>query len=124
VVSLLDADAPESVAERRTAERLGIAWHCIPLPGNGASTPAERAQIKTLLFDPAAAPILVHCAAGANRTGLAVGLYRLHVQGWPLDQVLEEMRAFGFEDRAHHQNLRDALAAEAALAQTKREASP
>ena len=57
VVSLLDADAPESVAERRTAEKLGIAWHCIPLPGNGASTPAERAQIKRLLFDSAAAPI-------------------------------------------------------------------
>lgn len=124
VVSLLDREAPVSVAERRTAERLGIAWHCVPLPGNGASTPAERAQVKTLLFDPDATPILVHCAAGVNRTGLAVGMYRLHIQGWALEQVLEEMRAFGFEDRAHHQNLRDALAAEAALAQEKREALP
>ncbi|HUU97254.1 MAG TPA: tyrosine-protein phosphatase [Phycisphaerae bacterium] len=124
VVSLLDREARVSVAERRTAERLGIAWHCVPLPGDGASTPAERAQVKTLLFDPDAGSTLVHCAAGVNRTGLAVGMYRLHVQGWPLEQVLEEMRAFGFEDRAHHANLRDALAAEAALAHEKREAPP
>lgn len=124
VVSLLNRDAPASVVERQTAEQIGITWHCIPLPGNGASTPAERAEIKTLLFDPDAAPTLVHCAAGVNRTGLAIGMYRLHVQGWTLEQVLEEMRAFGFEDRAHHQNLRDALAAEAALAQEKREAPP
>jgi len=124
VISLLAREAPESVAERRTAEWLGIAWHCIPLPGNGASTPAERAQVKTLLFDPDAGSTLVHCAAGVNRTGLAVGMYRLHIQGWTLEQVLEEMRAFGFEDRAHHANLRDALAAEAALAQEKREAPP
>jgi protein tyrosine/serine phosphatase len=124
VVSLLDPAVPASVAERRTAEQLAIAWHCIPLRGNGASTPAERAQIKGLLFDREAAPTLVHCGAGVNRTGLAVGMYRLHIQGWTLEQVLEEMGAFGFEDRAHHQNLRDALAVEAALAQGEGEAPP
>jgi protein tyrosine phosphatase (PTP) superfamily phosphohydrolase (DUF442 family) len=116
VVSLLDPNAPESIAERRAAERLGIAWHNVPLPGDGASTPIERARIKALLFDVKAMPILVHCAAGTNRTGLAIGLYRMHKQGWTLEEVLEEMRRFGFKDRPHHENLRQALAAEAAAA--------
>ena len=116
VISLLNPDAPESVAEREAAARLGLEWHNIPLPGNGASAPAERDRIRTLLLDENAGPTLVHCAAGANRTGLAIGMYRLHRQGWSAAQVLEEMRRFGFEDEPHHQNLRDALAAEAALA--------
>jgi len=73
-----------------------------------------------VLLDPALRPILVHCAAGVNRTGLAIGMYRLHVEGWTLEQVLEEMRHFGFEDLPKHENLRNALAAEAELARRAR----
>lgn len=120
VLSLLNPDVPESAAERRAAERLGLHWVNIPLPGNGASTPSQRAQIKAVLFDPQARPILVHCAAGTNRTGLAVGMYRLHEQGWTLDQVLAEMRAHGFEDLPRHENLRTALAAEERAAELSR----
>jgi len=117
VLSLLDAHAPVTTAEHAAATRLGIEWHNIPLPGDGASTPAERHRILELLADPNAPPMLVHCAAGTNRTGLAVGLYRLHCQHWPLEQVLAELRQFGFDDRPKHESLRQALAAEAAAAQ-------
>jgi protein tyrosine phosphatase (PTP) superfamily phosphohydrolase (DUF442 family) len=112
VLSLLNPDVPESVAERAAAERLGLRWVNVALPGNGASTLADRERIKAVLFDRGAWPVLVHCGAGTNRTGLAVGMYRLHRQGWTLEQVLEEMRAFGFEDLPRHQNLREALASE------------
>lgn len=117
VLSLLNPEAPESVAEREAAARLGLRWVNVPLPGNGASTPEERARIRQVLFDPEVAPVLVHCAAGVNRTGLAVGLYRIHRQGWTVAQVLAEMRQYGFEDLPHHQNLREALAAEFESAQ-------
>jgi len=113
VVSLLNPEAPESVAEQAAARRLGLRWINVPLRGNGASTPEDREQIKAALFDPANRPLLVHCAAGVNRTGLAVGMYRLHQQGWTLEQVMAEMRAFDFEDEPHHENLRAALQAEA-----------
>ena len=118
VLSLLDPTAPESVAERRAAERLGLRWLNVALPGDGASTPEQRQRLKSILFDDAVGPLLVHCAAGANRTGLAVGLYRLHKQAWTVDRVLDEMRSLGFKDRPHHQNLRDALAAEAVEVQS------
>lgn len=114
VISLLDPDAPVSKAERATAQRLGLVWHNVPLRGSGESTAADRRRILDLLTDPDAPPTLVHCAAGVNRTGLAIGLYRLRCQGWTLEQVLTEMRAFGFEDLPKHENLRQALAAEAA----------
>ena len=116
VISLLDPDTPGSRAEQAAARRLGIEWHNVPLSGDGASTPADREQIRALLTQPGAPPTLVHCAAGVNRTGLAVGMYRLHCQGWTLAQVMTELRATDFEDEPKHQNLRDALAAEAELA--------
>jgi protein tyrosine phosphatase (PTP) superfamily phosphohydrolase (DUF442 family) len=121
VLSLLNPDVPESVAEREAAERLGVRWVNVALPGNGASTPAEREQIRAVLFDPEAWPILVHCAAGTNRTGLAVGMYRLHRQGWTLEQVLREMREYGFEDLPRHQSLREALGSEWRAARSDRE---
>ncbi|MEW6252551.1 MAG: tyrosine-protein phosphatase [Planctomycetota bacterium] len=116
VISLLDSEAPETLGERDAAARLGIAWENVPLPGNGASTPAERDRLRALLLAPGAPPTLVHCAAGVNRTGLAVGMYRLHGQGWTLEQVMAELRATDFEDEPQHESLRQALAAEAELA--------
>ena len=109
VLSLLDPQAPESVRERQAAERLGLRWVNVPLRGDGSSTPAERARIEAVLADPQAVPVLVHCAAGVNRTGLAVGLYRIRRQGWTVEQVLAEMRRYDFEDLPKHANLRAAL---------------
>lgn len=113
VLSLLNPDVPESVAEREAAERLGLRWINIPLNGDGSSTPEARDQMKTVLFDDALGATLVHCAAGANRTGLAVGMYRIHRDGWSVEQVLEEMRRYDFEDLPKHENLRAALREEA-----------
>ncbi len=116
VICLLNEAAPVTQAERLAASRLGLDWHNISLPGDGASTAEDRARLVALLTDETAPPTLVHCAAGVNRTGLAVGLYRLHRQRWPLEQVLAELRATDFQDEPRHENLRQALVEEAARA--------
>lgn len=120
VLSLLDPAAPESVAEKAAAERLQMTWLNVPLRGNGDSTPADRERLRAILLDGNGGPLLVHCAAGVNRTGLAVGMYRLHAQGWTLEQVREEMLRFDFEDLAKHEGLRRALEEEAQAAEAQR----
>ncbi|MFN0135074.1 MAG: fused DSP-PTPase phosphatase/NAD kinase-like protein [Phycisphaerae bacterium] len=120
VLSLLDPAAPESIAERAAAERLGIRWLNVPLTGDGASKPEDREKMRTILLDEANAPLLVHCAAGANRTGLACGMVRLHRDGWTIEQVLDEMRRYSFDDLPKHENLRAALREEAELAEQRR----
>ncbi len=124
VLSLLDPTVPESVAERAAAERLGVRWLNVPLGGDGASNPAQRELIRSIVLDASLQPLLVHCAAGANRTGLACGMYRLHQHGWTVEQVLAEMRRIGFDDLPKHENLRQSLAAEARLAAERRAPHP
>lgn len=119
VLSLLNPDVPVSQAERAAADALGLRWENVPLRGNGASTRADRDRIRAILLDNEARPLLVHCSAGVNRTGLAVGMYRLHVEHWTLDQTLKELRSTDFEDLGTHQNLLDALGEEARLANSE-----
>lgn len=109
IVCLLNPDEPVTQAERAAAEELGLEWQNVGLTGDGASDARARQKILALLREPNAPPTLVHCAAGVNRTGLAVGLYRIAEQDWTYDQVLDEMRRFDFEDLPKHENLREAL---------------
>ncbi len=120
VVCLLNDEAPQTIAEEAAAARLGIAWHNIPLTGDGASTPEQRERLKAILLGEPDGPLLVHCAAGVNRTGLGVGLYRIHKQGWSYEQVLQEMLEFDFDNEPKHENLREALRREAEAAAANR----
>jgi hypothetical protein len=39
--------------------------------------------------------VLVHCAAGHDRTGLVVAYLRITAGHWPVDRAIAEMRACG-----------------------------
>jgi hypothetical protein len=42
------------------------------------------------MTDPDAQPVLVHCAAGSQRTGCAIALYRSLIEGWDDNRALGE----------------------------------
>lgn len=49
-----------------------------------------------IIADPEKGPFLVHCQHGADRTGTAVAVYRVAVQGWTKEEAVTEMTEGGF----------------------------
>ena len=41
--------------------------------------------------------VLVHCAAGSQRTGGVIALWRVLRDGWTVEQALHEMEAFDWD---------------------------
>ena len=73
----------------------GLGYASIPMH---AWHPEEEDIVEFLqvVTDPARAPVFVHCEHGADRTGTACAAYRVAVQGWAVDQAVDEMVNGGF----------------------------
>ena len=82
--------SPEELVASRTAEALGVTRYRMFLEGDGTGNPNVYVAALRILRDPANHPVLVHCAAGAQRTSGCIMLYRNFEQGVPfLDSYSE-----------------------------------
>jgi tyrosine-protein phosphatase SIW14 len=61
-----------------------------------AVTDEDVIQFLRIVTDPNKTPIFVHCQRGADRTGTVCAVYRMALQGWTLEQALDEMTHGGF----------------------------
>jgi protein tyrosine phosphatase (PTP) superfamily phosphohydrolase (DUF442 family) len=55
--------------------------------------------------DPGKQPVFVHCRRGADRTGVAVAVYRVCVEGWTKEDAIAEMVTGGFHFHSSWQHL-------------------
>lgn len=94
---------PEERRAARTAEALGVTRHRIALFGDARGDPNRYAAALRILNDPEARPVLIHCAAGAQRTGCAVGMYRVIEDGMSIEEAIAEATGFRHdpEDNPH-----------------------
>jgi protein tyrosine/serine phosphatase len=88
----------ESRAEQAVADKLGVRRYTFSLEGDGTGDPDIYVDVLKLMADPANQPVLVHCAAGAQRTGAAVMLYRSLVQGEPIQEAYPETFEHGHKE--------------------------
>jgi protein tyrosine/serine phosphatase len=77
-------------AEHERARELGVDHLVFSMSGDGRGDPAEYARVVEIMADPARQPVLVHCAAGAQRTSVAVILYRHLIEGMPIAEAYPE----------------------------------
>jgi protein tyrosine/serine phosphatase len=102
VIDLTEEDQSDEDqrAERWTIAELGIEAHRFPLIGDGTGDIRQYASAVETLANAqrAGKPVLVHCHAGAQRTGGVVAAYRLLVQRThSTSEVLAELPRFGWQ---------------------------
>ena len=56
----------------------------------------ELVRFLQIVADPARQPVFVHCQHGADRTGTMCAAYRVLVEGWSVEDAVEEMTQGGF----------------------------
>ena len=86
-------------AEIAAITELGIERRLCPLDSDGTGDAHIYAQAVAAVAAAArqGKPVLVHCVAGAQRTGGVVALYRLLVEGRSSASVLDEMQKYKYD---------------------------
>jgi protein tyrosine phosphatase (PTP) superfamily phosphohydrolase (DUF442 family) len=94
-------DDPVQAVEQEAATRLGIDCFRFPLAGDGTGNIANYAGALTKLVVSrrAGKPVLIHCAAGTQRAGVAIAYYRVLVENRPASEAYAEMLRYGVTPR-------------------------
>jgi len=82
--------------ERVTVEALGMKFMSFPMTAMSYPSKKKMNRIYAAMTNPDLQPVFIHCKAGKDRTGLAVGLYRVKKQNWDRHDAYQEMLSFGF----------------------------
>lgn len=82
---------------RHIADSTGVQRYSLRLLGDGTGDPNNYAAALTLIQDPSNHPVLVHCAAGAQRTGACVALYWKVLRGEKLQVGLPASKERGHD---------------------------
>ena len=103
IVSLLgkSKDDKDVDAEIQLAGELGIQFRQYPMDGDGIADPGQYTGALSAIIDAKQAhkPVLVHCHAGAQRTGGVIAVYRLLIEGKSIPEALTEMTSHGFNPK-------------------------
>lgn len=101
IINLTNYDKanPNSVAEKEISERLGIKTCRYPLRGNGTGAVENYAgALRDLVTESREGnKVLLHCAAGSQRSGGLTAFYRLLVQRKDPDKVIREMKKYDWD---------------------------
>ena len=87
-----DQQKEEDVARQEGVKIIRIAG----MPGDGCADFDLIDRAAHVIADPAHRPLLVHCSAGVNRTGIAYAAWRMKYCGWDDERALAEAVKYGY----------------------------
>lgn len=92
-------EKPGLIAEREAASTLQIEIERFSLNGNGTGDVNHYVQAMLVLHEArkSGVPVLIHCAAGSQRTGGVLAAYRTLVLNLTAEEAVTEMRAFDWQ---------------------------
>ncbi len=91
--------AADLAAEQQAVADLGIERTVYPLGGDGTGQIEQYARAITAIdaAEKAGKPVLVHCIAGAQRTGGVIATYEMLVEHRPVEEAYAQMRQYGHD---------------------------
>ena len=92
LASLARPSFAQTPVAAETAAALGMERYVFRMEGDGTGNPNAYVQALRVITDPTKQPVLVHCAAGAQRTSGCVILYRNLIEGVDFDRAYEESK--------------------------------
>lgn len=88
---------PDEIASEKIAvEANGMQFVSLPWTSRQGPIRSEILEFLNLVKRDSGKKIFVHCARGADRTGLMVALYRITFDRWSADEAVEEMKSFRY----------------------------
>jgi len=88
-------------SEGELVRAAGMRYEHIPLESTDAPEPEQITRFLSIVRDPSAHPVYVHCLHGVDRTGTMIAVYRMSVEGWNNSDALAEMEHFGAHSVLH-----------------------
>jgi hypothetical protein len=82
--------------EEKDCREVGLAYVRIALESSDAPKDESVRRFLRTVTDRDLQPVYFHCWRGKDRTGVMAAVYRMTVDGWPLEAALAERDAFGF----------------------------
>lgn len=82
--------------EEEQAKKLGLTFVSIPMGGIHPPSSTKIQKFLSIVKDPDAKPVFVHCEEGVDRTGTMVAFFRQEVENWSAAQAYREMVKLGF----------------------------
>ena len=82
-------------SDEKFIEGMGFNYFQIPA-STSKPVRAHYQKFLDIVKDPDLQPAFVHCHHGADRTGTAVALYRITVQGWATEETISELQQGGY----------------------------
>lgn len=95
----IEADDEHQAAEIETVARLGLEHHRFKMGGDGTGDIRNYANAIEVIHNcqQSRRPVLVHCSAGAQRTGGVVATYRMLVLGQSPQDAYAELSSYGWK---------------------------
>ncbi|MCL2330024.1 MAG: dual specificity protein phosphatase family protein [Phycisphaerae bacterium] len=94
ILTLLAYNPDDSLQEQESkfAKEKNIRIERISMPGTGLGTFDDFEKAAAMIADESTHPLLVHCAAGSNRTGAVIAVWRMKYCGWDFDRAYAEVK--------------------------------
>ena len=94
--------------EKKWADKLGLQYFSRPMDANETQKPEDLKKTLEIISAKENQPVLLHCAAGKDRTGLIIAMYKLQQGMVTFDQAHKEMLMYGYSEQ-EYPGLLDAL---------------